>query len=60
MRSLLLTMLFAMAALPAHGVERWETLPPTPTPIPAERSGHVIDPARALLADGDGGPCGLS
>jgi len=41
MRSLLLTILFVIAALPAHGTERWETLPPTPAPIPAEHSGHV-------------------
>ena len=27
--------------LPASTAERWETLPPTPAPIPSERSGHA-------------------
>ena len=27
--------------LPASTAERWETLPPTPAPIPSEQSGHA-------------------
>ncbi len=34
-------LLLVLLALPAHAAERWETLPPTPAPIPAERSGQV-------------------
>jgi pimeloyl-ACP methyl ester carboxylesterase len=37
----LIAAILLIAALPAHAVERWETLPPTPAPIPAERSGHI-------------------
>jgi hypothetical protein len=40
-RSLLLTILFIMAVLPARAVERWQVLPPTPAPVPSEHSGHV-------------------
>jgi pimeloyl-ACP methyl ester carboxylesterase len=36
-----LIILAALAALPAFAAERWETLPPTPAPIPASRSGQV-------------------
>jgi pimeloyl-ACP methyl ester carboxylesterase len=41
MLRLLPMLLLVLLALPAHAVERWETLPPTPAPIPAERSGQV-------------------
>ena len=38
---LLLTMLLVVAALPTSAAERWEVLPPTPAPIPSERSGEA-------------------
>ena len=38
---LLLTILLIITALSARAVERWQTLPPTPAPIPSEHSGHV-------------------
>lgn len=41
MRRLLLTMLLVLSWLPAGAAEPWEMLPPTPAPIPAERSGQV-------------------
>jgi len=41
MRHLLLTMLLVLSWLPAGAAEPWEMLPPTPAPIPAERSGQV-------------------
>jgi len=41
MRRFLIAILLLMAVLPANAAERWETLPPTPSPIPAERSGRV-------------------
>jgi pimeloyl-ACP methyl ester carboxylesterase len=41
MRRLSLALLFVLIALPAGAAERWETLPPTPAPIPATRSGHA-------------------
>jgi pimeloyl-ACP methyl ester carboxylesterase len=41
MRRLLLTILLVIAALPARAVERWQTLPPTPAPMPSERSGGI-------------------
>jgi pimeloyl-ACP methyl ester carboxylesterase len=37
----LLALLFVLVAPPAGAAERWETLPPTPAPIPSERSGHA-------------------
>ena len=40
MRPLLLTILLALS-MPASGAERWETLPPTPAPIRADRSGQA-------------------
>ena len=40
MRPLLLTILLALS-VPASGAERWETLPPTPAPIRADRSGQA-------------------
>jgi pimeloyl-ACP methyl ester carboxylesterase len=39
MRRFLLTFVFAVATFPALSAERWETLPPTPAPIAAHRSG---------------------
>jgi len=41
MRRLSLVLLFILAAFPAGAAERWETLPPTPAPIAAQRSGHA-------------------
>ena len=41
MRRLSLALLFMLIAVPAGAAERWETLPPTPAPIPATRSGHA-------------------
>jgi pimeloyl-ACP methyl ester carboxylesterase len=41
MRRLLLTLLLVLSWLPAGAAEPWEMLPPTPAPIPAERSGQV-------------------
>ena len=41
MRHLSLTMLLVLSWLPAGAAEPWEMLPPTPAPIPAERSGQV-------------------
>jgi pimeloyl-ACP methyl ester carboxylesterase len=41
MLPLLLTMLLVLSALPTSAAERWEVLPPTPAPIPAERSGEA-------------------
>jgi pimeloyl-ACP methyl ester carboxylesterase len=41
MRLLLLMMLLVLSSLPAGAAEPWEMLPPTPAPIPAERSGQV-------------------
>ncbi len=40
MRSLLLMILLALA-IPAGAAERWEILPPTPAPIPADRGGQA-------------------
>jgi hypothetical protein len=37
----LLTMVLVLSALPAGAGERWEVLPPTPAPIPPERSGQA-------------------
>ncbi len=41
MRHLSLTMLLVLSWLPAGAAEPWEMLPPTPAPMPAERSGQV-------------------
>jgi pimeloyl-ACP methyl ester carboxylesterase len=42
MRRLSLVLLFVLIALSAGAAERWETLPPTPSPIiPAVRAGHA-------------------
>ena len=39
--SLVLTLLLGLAALPARAAELWQALPPTPAPIPTDRSGHA-------------------
>ena len=41
MRRLLFAAFFALASLPAPAAERWETLPPTPPPIPTDRMGEA-------------------
>jgi hypothetical protein len=41
MRHVLLMMLLVLSSLPAGAAEPWEMLPPTPAPIPAERSGQA-------------------
>jgi pimeloyl-ACP methyl ester carboxylesterase len=41
MRRVLLAFLFALIAFSTSAAERWETLPPTPAPIPAARSGNA-------------------
>ncbi len=41
MRRFLLSILIAVATLPARAAERWETLPPTPAPIATSRSGQA-------------------
>jgi pimeloyl-ACP methyl ester carboxylesterase len=41
MRRLLLALLLMLAALPAGAAERWEMLPGTPAPVPAQRSGQA-------------------
>jgi pimeloyl-ACP methyl ester carboxylesterase len=41
MRAFLLAPILALTVLPALAAERWETLPPTPAPIPTDRSGEA-------------------
>jgi pimeloyl-ACP methyl ester carboxylesterase len=41
MRHRLLTALLVPSALPARAAKRWKMLPPTPAPIPSERSGQA-------------------
>jgi hypothetical protein len=41
MRKFAVAALLACAALPSLAAERWETLPPTPTPIATDRSGEA-------------------
>jgi pimeloyl-ACP methyl ester carboxylesterase len=41
MRRFILAALFALIALPASAGERWQTLPPTPAPIPTDRTGEI-------------------
>jgi pimeloyl-ACP methyl ester carboxylesterase len=41
MRRLIFFALMALFALPAVAAERWETLPPTPAPIPTDRTGEI-------------------
>jgi pimeloyl-ACP methyl ester carboxylesterase len=41
MFALLLSMLLVFSALPTGAADRWEALPPTPAPIPSERSGQA-------------------
>jgi pimeloyl-ACP methyl ester carboxylesterase len=41
MRAFLLAPILVLAVLPALAAERWETLPPTPAPIPTDRSGEA-------------------
>jgi pimeloyl-ACP methyl ester carboxylesterase len=40
-RSFILATLLALVSLPSTAAERWETLPPTPAPIPTDRAGDV-------------------
>src|ERR1700736_5367482 len=37
----LLLVLFVLAASPVYAAEPWESLPPTPAPIPTDRSGEA-------------------
>jgi pimeloyl-ACP methyl ester carboxylesterase len=41
MRRLLIALPFVLVALCANAAERWETLPPTPAPMPAQRTGQA-------------------
>jgi pimeloyl-ACP methyl ester carboxylesterase len=41
MRRLLLALFALIAVQPAFAAERWENLPPTPAPVPTERSGQA-------------------
>jgi pimeloyl-ACP methyl ester carboxylesterase len=41
MPHLLLTILLVISATPASAAERWEVLPATPAPIPADRTGQA-------------------
>jgi pimeloyl-ACP methyl ester carboxylesterase len=41
MRRFILAAFLVFAALPAVAAERWETLPPTPAPIPTDRTGEL-------------------
>jgi pimeloyl-ACP methyl ester carboxylesterase len=38
---ILVLAVLVLAVLPARAAERWETLPPTPAPIPTDRSGDA-------------------
>ncbi len=41
MRNVILAACLALIALPSAAAERWQTLPPTPAPIPTDRTGEV-------------------
>jgi pimeloyl-ACP methyl ester carboxylesterase len=41
MRRFVIAALFALVCLPSLATELWETLPPTPAPIPTDRDGEV-------------------
>jgi len=41
MRKIVLAAIFALFALPAAATELWETLPPTPAPIPTDRQSEA-------------------
>jgi hypothetical protein len=41
MRQFALAAFLALLAVPAAAAERWETLPPTPAPIPTDRTGEA-------------------
>jgi len=41
MHAFVLAALLALVSLPSAATERWETLPPTPAPIPTDSSGEV-------------------
>ena len=41
MRQFTLAAFLACTALPSFAAERWETLPPTPAPIAADRGGEA-------------------
>jgi pimeloyl-ACP methyl ester carboxylesterase len=41
MRPFLLASILVLVALPCAAMERWETLPPTPAPIPTDRVGEA-------------------
>jgi pimeloyl-ACP methyl ester carboxylesterase len=50
-------LLLVLMTLPAGAAERWETLPATPAPIPAERSGHAaVNGISVYYAVYGGGP----
>jgi pimeloyl-ACP methyl ester carboxylesterase len=40
-RRFILAAFLALVAVPVLAAERWETLPPTPTPIPTDRTGEL-------------------
>jgi hypothetical protein len=41
MRQFFIAAILAVFALPSAAMERWETLPPTPAPIPTDRVGEA-------------------
>jgi hypothetical protein len=41
MRQFFIAAILAVFALPSAAMERWETVPPTPAPIPTDRIGEA-------------------